>query len=159
MALCVEVSFWQKQRENQQEFIPLPIILRGMSSGTLTYPMATPVNLSMALIMKMKHRRLVMLPVRFLCVHQWTLMMILCQILQWMNLPCHCMFIHHLCLLSHCMFIHHLMNLLHHHMFIHHLFLPSCHIFIHHPSCFLVIHQAVQFLLHIQMKPCELHRY
>ena len=49
-----------------------------------------------------------MLPVRFLCIHQWTLMTILCQILQWMNLPCHPMFIHH-------------------------------------PSCFLVIHQAVQF--------------
>ena len=47
-----------------------------MSSGTLTYPMATPVNLSMALTMKMKHRRLlkarVMLPVRFLFAHQWT---------------------------------------------------------------------------------------
>ena len=28
-----------------------------------------------------------------------------------------------------------------------------------HPSCFLVIHQAVQFLLHIQIKPCQLHRY
>ena len=46
-----------------------------MSSGTLTYPMAAPVNLSMALTTKMMHRRLVMLPVRFLCVHQWTLMM------------------------------------------------------------------------------------
>ena len=65
------------------------IILRSISSGTLTYPMATPVNLSMALTMKIKHMRLVMLPVRFLCIHQWTLMTILCQILEWMNLPCH----------------------------------------------------------------------
>ena len=112
--------------------------LRGMSSGTLTYPMATPVNLSMALTMKMKQRKLLkaqylmMFLVRFLFVHQWTLMTILCQILQ---------------------------NLLHCHMFIHHLCLPSHCMFIHHPSCFLVIHQAVKFLLHIQIKPCQLHRY
>ena len=100
-----------------------------------------------ALTMKMKHRRLlkalVMLPVRFLFTHQWTLMTILCQILQWTNLLCHHMFVHHLCLLCCCMLIHHLMNLLHHCMFIHHLCFLSCSMFIHHPSCFLVIHQAV----------------
>ena len=35
----------------------------------------------------------------------------------------------------------------------------SCHMFIHHPNCFLAIHQAAQFLLHVQMKSCQLHRY
>ena len=36
---------------------------------------------------------------------------------------------------------------------------PTYHMFVHHPSHFLVIHQAVQFLLPIQMRPCQLHRY
>ena len=42
-----------------------------------------------------------------------------------------------------------LMNLLHRHMFIHHLCLPCHCMFVHHPSCFLVIHQAVQCQLQI----------
>ena len=61
-----------------------------MSSGTLTYPaVATPVNLSMALKVKMKQRKhpvQMMMQQRFLFVHQWTLMK-LCQILQLMELP------------------------------------------------------------------------
>ena len=51
-----------------------------------------------------------------------------------------------MCLLCHCMFVHHLTNL------------PHRRMFIHHSSQFLVIHQAVQFLLPIQMRPCQLHR-
>ena len=101
--------------------------LKSMSSGTLTYPtVAIPVNLSMVLKVKMKQRKhpvQMMMQQRFLFVHQWTLIK-LCQILQLMNLLHHCMFVHHLCLLD-------------------------CHMFVHHPSPFLVIHQAVQFLLPI----------
>ena len=120
-----------------------------MSSGTLTYPaVATPVNLSMALTVKMKQRKhpvQMMKQQRFLFIHQWTLMK-LCQILQLMNLLNHCMFVHHLCLPDH-------------HMFVHHLCLPDRCMFIHHPSRFLVVHQAVQFLLPVQMRPFQLHRY
>ena len=134
------------------------IILRGMSSGTLTYPMATPVNLSMALTMKMNHMRLVMLSVRFLCVHQWTLMTILCQILQWMNLPCHHMFVHHLCLLSCCMFVHHLMNLLHCCMFIHHLSSESLQV--RTPSKLFPGHTPGSSIPPAHSdEPCQLHRY
>ena len=77
---------------------------------------------------------------RFLFIHQWTLMK-LCQILQLMNHLFHRMFIHHLCLPCHRMFVHHLMSL------------PHFCMFVHHPSHFLVIHQAVQFLLSTQMRP------
>ena len=97
----------------------------------------------MALKVKMKQRKhpvQMMMQWRFLFVHQWTPMK-LGQILQLMNYLFHRMFVHHLCLPCYRMFVHHLMSL------------PHLCMFVHHPSHFLVVHQAVQFLLSTQMRP------